>query len=303
MLEGVAYELVERGLRASSAVKLTSTLLVALFALYSTLSTASWLVLWQSLESSLLSTLVQGLATLASCALATWSSLYLLLPPLAKLLSRPPEGDELFLLEALDEVRRRARHKGRVEVRLFGVGPPNALLIGNALEKVVLVHEGLLGALDKEEVKAVLAHELGHASGLNRLFSGLYLATLCMAMANALSIATLLAGPLELRGPVAPLLLLSMLIALASAEVMALSIGRLREYLADMHSAKTVGAAALVRALEKLERSRSSTSRRPSCRSSSLMIAVLGLVLRLARVHPSAEDRIRLIKRCCEELS
>ena len=307
MLEGVAYRLIERGLKASTAVKIASAVLVALFVLYSLLSAASWSVASRLLEgTSLLPSLVRESLTFASCVLAIWLSLYLLSPLLAKLFSRPPEGDELFLLEALGDVRRGARHKGRMGVRLLDVGFPNAFLVGNAFERVILVCRGLLSVLDKEEVRAVLAHELGHVTGLNRALSSVYLATICVAVANALPTSIVLADLLGLRGPAELSLLLGVFVTFVPAGVIALSVGRLREHLADMRSVEATNAHALVRALEKVEalRARGPASvRRLLSRPSSLVIALLGLVLRLVRVHPSTEDRIRVIERYCEELS
>ncbi len=307
LLEGVAYRLIERGLKASTAVKIASAVLVALFVLYSLLSAASWSVASRLLEgTSLLPSLVRESLALASCVLAIWLSLYLLSPLLAKLFSRPPEGDELFLLEALDDIGRAARRRGRVGVRLSDAGFPNALLVGNALERVILVCKGLLSALDKEEVRAVLAHELGHATGLNRALSSAYLATICVAVANALPTSIVMAALLGLREPAELSLLLAAFVTFAPAGAIALSIGRLREHLADMHSVEVTNADALVRALEKVEALKArgpASERKPLSRPSSLMIALLGVVLRLVRVHPSTEDRVRVIERYCEELS
>lgn len=70
-------------------------------------------------------------------------------------------GEE-WLLDLLEEVKRASGYGGRVELRVAEVDEPNAFAISNAFKKVIVLHRGLARILSRDEIKAVIAHELGH---------------------------------------------------------------------------------------------------------------------------------------------
>jgi heat shock protein HtpX len=153
---------------------------------------------------------------------------------------------------------------------------PNAFAVGNVFKKAVVVHSGLLRVLDRGEVKAVLAHELGHianrdnaymiavsltpflayVAGLLSLFFGLGLIVGVAKGAERAAeyaksqgegeeeaafgsfFAVLIALVIGLMA-VAVGLLLTIASYLANVGVLAFS--RVREHLADMYSVRVTG--------------------------------------------------------------
>jgi heat shock protein HtpX len=135
---------------------------------------------------------------------------------------------------------------------------PNAFATGRSPEKgVVAVTEGLLRVLDRQEVAAVIAHELGHIKNRDTLIMAVA-ATLAGALsmvANAAMWGALAGGRQsdeeEGGNPLAGLV--GILIAPLAATLVQMSISRVREFLADEAAARITGAPlALAGALRKI---------------------------------------------------
>lgn len=156
---------------------------------------------------------------------------------------------------------------------------PNALATGrDSLSAHVAVTQGLLDRLDRDELQAVIGHELGHIKNLD-----VRLMTLLAALVGAVALvadgmARLLRGGAHVRGfrgggrgggkkggnpfllVVLVLWIVSWLLAPLVTRVLALGVGRKREYLADAMSAQfTRNPLALAGALQKIEHSASPT--------------------------------------------
>lgn len=137
---------------------------------------------------------------------------------------------------------------------------PNAFATGrNPRNGVVAVTEGLLRALDRGEVAAVIAHELGHIKHRDTLVMAIaatFAGALSM-LANAAIFGSLLGGghssdDEEGGSPLAGLL--GVLVAPLAATLVQMSISRAREYLADEAAARYTGAPlALAGALRKIQ--------------------------------------------------
>jgi heat shock protein HtpX len=167
---------------------------------------------------------------------------------------------------------------------------PNAFAVGNMFKKAVIVHSGLLRVLDRDEVRAVLAHELGHiANRDNAYMIAVSLTPFLTYVVGLLSIifgvgyivrtvkgaqrtieyaksrgergeeevalgsyfAVLIALVIGLVAIIVGLLLT---IASYLANIGVLAFSRVREHLADMYSVKVTGGTKIVPALEKIER-------------------------------------------------
>jgi heat shock protein HtpX len=182
---------------------------------------------------------------------------------------------------------------------------PNAFATGrDANHAVVAVTTGILGLLTTEELKGVLAHELGHVRNHDILISSVA-ATIAGAitmLANVAQWALIFGGfggrDDEDRNPFAELLLI--LVAPIAASLIQLAISRSREYGADDTGARIIGdPEALARALEKLEQA---TSVRPLPVNPA--VAHLFIVNPLKGVsfgglfstHPPLEERIRRLR-------
>lgn len=131
---------------------------------------------------------------------------------------------------------------------------PNAFATGRSPQRaVVAVTSGIMEILNEAELRAVLAHELGHVKNRDMLVS-----TIAATMAGAISYLAQLAfifGGRDDQGnsnPIAQIAVL--LLAPLAAMLIQFAVSRSREYLADQHSAHLLGHGEdLARALQKLE--------------------------------------------------
>jgi heat shock protein HtpX len=178
---------------------------------------------------------------------------------------------------------------------------PNAFATGRDPDHAaVAVTEGLLRILDREEVAAVLAHELGHVKNRDTLVM-----TVAASLAGALSMLANMAlwgamfagGRDEGEEGSSGGGLLGLLVAPFAAMLIQMAISRSREFLADESGARLSGnPLALARALRKLE----GWSRRVPMGAGDPATAHLfivnpfsgtGLTL-LFSTHPSTDERV-----------
>ncbi len=180
---------------------------------------------------------------------------------------------------------------------------PNAFATGrNPRNGVVAVTEGLLRILDRREVAAVIAHELGHIKHRDTLIMAVaatFAGALSM-LANAAMFGSLLGGnqPSEDEEGGSPLAgLLGVLIAPIAATLVQMSISRAREFMADEAAARFTGTPlALASALRKIEAwSREIPMQAGSPATAHLFIYnpfTVGGVARLFSTHPPTEQRV-----------
>jgi heat shock protein HtpX len=129
---------------------------------------------------------------------------------------------------------------------------PNAFATGRDPDHAaVAATTGLLGLLDREEVAAVLAHELGHVRNRDTLIMTMT-ATIAGAIAMIANFGFFFRGGSGRSNPLA--LLAAVLVAPFAAMIVQLAISRTREYGADRAGAEISGnPRALVSALRKLD--------------------------------------------------
>ncbi len=134
---------------------------------------------------------------------------------------------------------------------------PNALATGRSPERAsIVVTEGLLGAMTRAELAAVVAHEMGHVRNADiRLMTTVAvllgsIALLCDVLLRARVLGT---GDRRRRGTFAALAVIAAVVAPLIARLMALALSRTREFEADRTAAElTRDPLALARALAKL---------------------------------------------------
>lgn len=197
-----------------------------------------------------------GIAALMNFAGYWWSDKIVLRMYRAREVS-PVDAPELYDMVA--ELARRAEIP-MPKVYIIPDASPNAFATGrNPRNAAVAVTEGLLRMLDRDELMAVMAHEMGHV--LNRdILVGTIAATFAGAvsmLANMLMWTTMMGGrssddnndnPLGAIGA-----LVAMLVAPFAAMLIQMAISRSREYGADETSAKLMGSGRpLASALAKL---------------------------------------------------
>ncbi|TDA28897.1 MAG: hypothetical protein DSO00_05280 [Archaeoglobi archaeon] len=278
----VAYWVISKGANPLRTVKV-ATILLGLLLLPGIIGLAVFLLtllgfMW-----------VQILLVLA----AVFIFQYLFAPDfvLRGLRARDPLPSEAWLLDTLSELKARMGYKKKVELKVAEVEIPNAFAVGNIFRRAIVVHRGLLGVLDRGEVKAVLAHELGHivdrdsAYGIATSFipyAVFMLGMVALASAGAFAsgracFANSSAGKFmqsfmdgmstgarayDVSGSLAAGLLGffgAVLVGFAGvAGIGVLGFSRMREHLADLYSVVVTGDSGVVDALAKIERAVSS---------------------------------------------
>ena len=181
---------------------------------------------------------------------------------------------------------------------------PNAFATGRSPSRAaVAVTSGIMELLTESELRAVLAHELGHVVNRDMLVS-----TIAACLAGAISylaqFAFMFGGRDDEGNSNIVAAVVAAVLAPIAAMVIQMAISRSREYLADEHSAHVVGTGReLESALRKLDAWKQST---PPIKATpneeataSLMFANMFSMQGLASLfstHPSTEDRIRRLR-------
>ena len=140
-------------------------------------------------------------------------------------------------------------------------GPPNAFAYGNFLSgKYVAVSTEMLRITDKEELMAVIGHELGHHKHKDTvilLLLGIVPSILYYLGVSLIRIGLWTGGSRDRDregggGLYLALLGIAAVILILIIQVIVLAFSRLREYYADAHGAKIAGSRNMQRALAKL---------------------------------------------------
>jgi heat shock protein HtpX len=185
---------------------------------------------------------------------------------------------------------------------------PNAFATGrDPQHAVVAVTEGIVRLLSPEELRGVLAHEIGHIANRDILVQGIagVLATVVMYAANMMQFAAIFGGGRGNNGEnggvgIAGSFLLAMLAPIA-ASLIQFAISRSREFLADETGARISGDPhALATALGKLV----GYSRRIPMQQGNSATAHMFIVnpftggglAKLFSTHPPVEERIRRLE-------
>lgn len=183
---------------------------------------------------------------------------------------------------------------------------PNAFATGRDPEHgVVAVTQGIMQLLSTEELKGVLAHEIGHITNRDILIQSIagVMATAIVSIANFMQFAAIFgfAGGDDEEGsnPFAALLLA--FVAPIAASLIQFAISRSREYLADDTGARLAGNPLyLASALEKLN----SYSQRVPMQHGSQATAHMFIVnpfsganmAKLFSTHPPIEERVSRLR-------
>jgi len=183
---------------------------------------------------------------------------------------------------------------------------PNAFATGrNPEHAVVAVTQGIVRLLNPEELKGVLAHELGHVKNRDILIGSIAatLAGVVMMLASMARFAAIFGiggSDDDDGGNIFGLILMSILAPLA-AMLIQMAISRSREFLADQTGARLAGnPRSLASALEKL----ATASKRIPMKEASQATAHMFIVNPLSgggftkwfSTHPPVEERVRRLQ-------
>lgn len=203
-------------------------------------------------------------------------------------------------------VRQLAESDGLPMPKLYWVDTaiPNAFATGrNPKHAVVAVTSGIMEILTEKELRAVIAHELGHVKNRDMLVS-----TIAACVGGAISYIAQMAmffggNDEDTPNPIAAILM--MILAPLAAMMIQMAVSRSREFLADEHSANVLHSGNdLASALQKLEDFKSAVPPlRPTPAEQTtnhLMFANMFSAQGMASLfstHPSTEQRIARLKK------
>ena len=203
----------------------------------------------------------------------------------AKVIETPQNDVEAWLLET---VRRQAQQLriGMPEVAIFPSPEPNAFATGaKRNDALVAVSAGLLQSMNRDQVEAVLGHEMAHVAN-----GDMVTLTLIQGVLNTfvLFIARVIASQFD-RGRFLIYLALQMAFGIIASMVVAW-FSRRREFRADAGGAQLAGAPSMASALDRLRAFHGQPSRLPE-NMAAFGIRGAGLG-RLLSTHPPLEERI-----------
>jgi heat shock protein HtpX len=189
------------------------------------------------------------------------------------------------------------------EIYVIPEAAPNAFATGRDPEhSSIAVTQGLLSTLNRDEIRSVIAHELGHIGNRDTLIMTVA-ATLAGALSHIANMAmwgTFFGGATHSEDaddghPAAGLL--ALVIAPIAATLIQLAISRTREFSADQAGARmTENPLALAHALQKLEFGRDRIPMQQGSPATAHLFVVNPFfgagVAKLFSTHPSTQERI-----------
>jgi heat shock protein HtpX len=217
-----------------------------------------------------------------------------------EIIQNPRNADERWLVDTVAELAQKAGIK-MPEVGIFPAPESNAFATGwNRNDALVAVSLGLLQRFERDEVRAVLAHEIGHVANGDMITLSLIqgiVNTFVMFFARIVGFAIdrALQGNRESNGVgmgyyIGTFVAEMVFGILASMIVAAFS--RYREYRADEAGANLADRNAMIRALQRLQLESGQTSMPASLQA----FGIAGGMGKLFASHPPLEERIQALR-------
>jgi heat shock protein HtpX len=214
-------------------------------------------------------------------------------------IEQPSNATELWLVQTVRELARKS-NIGMPEVGIFQSHSPNAFATGfNRNNSLVAVSTGLLEAMNKDEVEAVLAHEVAHVANGDMITM-----TLLQGVMNTFVIflSRIIGHTVDRvvfktnsgHGPAFWIVsIIAELILGALAMIITMWFSRHREFRADAGAARLVGKDKMRNALIRLQGSKEE----PDMPSEMAAFAIdAKKVMKLFSSHPPLADRIKALE-------
>ncbi|PWV83076.1 protease HtpX [Halomonas sp. A11-A] len=223
------------------------------------------------------------------------------------IIETPSNATEKWLLDTVEELSRQAGIK-TPEVGIFPAQQSNAFATGwNKNDALVAVSAGLLNRMRPEEVRAVLAHEIGHVANGDMVTLALIQGVVnTFVMFFARVVAHLVDQFLKSRSDGAGLGFMGYFAVVIVAEIVFGIIAsaivawfsRFREYRADAAGAKLAGSGAMINALARLKAETEMPDQMPDTLRAMAITKgqTRSLMERMFASHPPLDDRIRALK-------
>ncbi|PID42326.1 MAG: protease HtpX [Proteobacteria bacterium] len=219
------------------------------------------------------------------------------------IITQPRNGAEQWLVETVKELADKA-DIGMPEVGVFPAQQSNAFATGwNKNDALVAVSAGLMSRMDKAEIKAVLAHEIGHVANGDMVTLSLIqgvVNTFVMFFARIIGYVVDKAVFKTENGHgfgfyIVVFVAEIVLGILASAIVMWFS--RKREFRADEMGARLAGTPSMISALQRLKAESEVPDQMPdSLTAFGITRGLKGGLAQLFSSHPPLDDRIRALQ-------
>ena len=225
----------------------------------------------------------------------------------ARVIETPQNRQEQWLVDTVAALAKQA-NIGMPEVAIFPSRAPNAFATGwNRNDALVAVSAGLLNRMRPEEVRAVLAHEIGHVANgdmvtLTLIQGVVNTFVMFFARIAAHAIDAFLKrddenGGLGFFGYMAVVFVLEMVLGLVASMIVAW-FSRWREYRADAAGAGLAGSGSMINALARLKQEHELPDQMPDTMTAFAITTGKSrkLMEQLFASHPPLDDRIAALK-------
>jgi len=223
----------------------------------------------------------------------------------ARVITQPQNDVERWLL---DTVRRHAQNAGigMPEVAIYDAPEMNAFATGMTKNSsLVAVSSGLLQQMDREQITAVLGHEIGHIANGDMvtltLIQGV-LNTLVILAARIVGrmVDSWLSGGRDSRdgggiGYFVVVMVLQLVFGLFASMIVA-AFSRWREFRADAAGAKFAGSSAMISALQRLQAKHGESTLPKTIAAFGIAGPLADGFRRLFMTHPPLEERIAALQ-------
>ena len=220
----------------------------------------------------------------------------------ARVIESPGNETERWLLNTTKQLAERAGI-GMPEVAIFDSAAPNAFATGaNRNKSLVAVSTGLMRAMNRDQVRAVLGHEIGHVANGDMITLTLIQGVLNTFVIFLSRIIGMIVDRVVLRNErgfgigyfVSSIIAQILLGILASAVVAWFS--RRREFRADAAGADLAGRGNMINALDALRRSEGTADMPESLAAFGISPSLRSGMARMFASHPPLEERIKALR-------
>ncbi len=220
----------------------------------------------------------------------------------ARVIENPSNETERWLVNTTKQLAERAG-VGMPEVAIFDSAAPNAFATGaNRNKALVAVSTGLMRSMTRDQVKAVLGHEIGHVANGDMITLTLIQGVLNTFVIFLSRIIGMIVDRVVLRNErgfgigyfVTSIIAQILLGILASAVVAWFS--RRREFKADAAGAELAGRSNMINALDALRRGEGRADMPESLAAFGISPSMRLGMARLFASHPPLEERIKALR-------
>ncbi len=221
----------------------------------------------------------------------------------AKVISEPRGAGEMWLLETVRK-QSQAAGIGMPEVAIFPSPAPNAFATGMRRNKaLVAVSTGLLQNMDRNEVEAVLGHEISHVSNGDMVTLSLiqgvvntFVYFLARVLGDIIDRAVFRnEGQGRGIGYFGIVMMLQVVLGIA-ASLIVFWFSRRREFRADAGGARLAGRENMIRALERLQVASGAAELPERMQAFGISNKARGGIARWFMTHPPLEERIEALR-------